>query len=82
MRLSRTAERWYNPSFAPLQEANYPIAWCWQRFFHLHAICWCGKALELKILGRSQRVFQATGNKRLLGCFKIGMHWQGQHMIA
>ena len=25
MRLSRTAERWYNPSLAPLQEANYMI---------------------------------------------------------
>ena len=27
-----------------------------------------------KFLGCSQRVFQAVGNKDLLGCFKIGMH--------
>jgi len=35
-----------------------------------------------QFLGRGQRVFQAVGNMGLLGGFKIGMHWQGQHMIA
>ena len=40
------------------------------------------KLWKNRSLGCGQRVFQAVGNVFLLGCFKIGMHRQGQYMIA